>query len=552
MRRTHRVTGYVATTSAAALALTGFAFQPPDGDQPQPDPGPGADSTRTPGPAPGSDSGSTATSENQNIAADMQLTSAAPRTVNIDDQRREYVAYTFSEQLTEVPEPTNFQLTGHDAEQTVQAEAAALDETDPSTVVVGFPAGTPVTSYTLAIADSGAVANRSAETNPPDAAPLTDTVGLAGRTGAPELVSVATDPTLDQATYTFDEPIEAFRAPGAPAQPGDPLNQGGEPNAPAEQGGEPNAPAEQGGGPNAPAEQGGEPRAPAAPGKGGAEAGTIDPNGFGFYTPSGERVNAEQVVAAEGDSVVVSFASDGPAVEDAARFFTEQGAVTDLQGQDNLVGAQGGATSVPDLTEVTQVNQAQYDYTFNEPVKNADPQGFVVYTNAGDSVRAQAVSILNGGTTVRASYDEAADFAGQITAAALGPDAVEANNSSAATNTLAVSGIDNPQLGNGPTSGPDLQNVSTDAEAGQVIFQFDETLDPDSVQQGGFAVVTESGRLAQPREVVTTLGGQVTGDQVLVLFDEPDLQGAQALTVNADAVRDTAGNPNPVGTTFLE
>ena len=486
------------------------------------------------------------TDANQQIAAEIRLKSVSVRTANKNTARLQYVSYHFTTPLRQVTNPKGFYLTGYATTHPIQAQTAVLDENDPSTVVVGFPGGTPVQAYTLAGVANGAVANAHRATDLQNTVPIPNSYALRGLTSAPGLQSVSKDVTLDQVTFTFDKPIEAYGAPGSPGNPGNNANQGG-----STMGASGSSGSSSGG--NGNASNGGQ-SGPAGSSNGGQQgaSGKVNPQGFGFYTPSGQAVTASSVVAVENNTVTVSFKGGRVDLNNAVRWFVKPNAVHSLQGRSNIIDATGGRTNAPDLVAGKQVNQVTYDFTFDEPVKNAKPQSFVLYTNGGRTVRASTVSTVNGARTIRARFAKAADFAGQVSAEAVGPQAVRADDTGGAFNTIGATAVNGgaKSTANGPTSGPDLQNVTANTKSGGVFFTFDEPVRPGAINKTGFYVVTRDGRLAQPRKVVAATGGTVTGNRVLVLFDESDLQSAQAFTVNAGAVQGTAGTPNPVRTIY--
>lgn len=432
----------------------------------------------------------------QVAALNLQLASAKPQQFNINDQKREYVRYCFGGAVRHLHGPKGFFLTGYDTSARVQAQRAVVAENSVKCVLAGFPAGTNLKAYTVAGVRGGMVTNAENEGNLPDTVSLNDLkTARRGQTSAPELVKVHPEKTLEQAAFYFDQPVEAYK------------------------------------------------------GKNGHQ---ISPKGFGFYTPSGTRITGQKLIAVEGHRVTIGF-GQAPRMDNAARWFVQAGAVNDLQGEPNVIGADQGRTDVPDLVGATKVSQAQWAFRFDEPVKSPNPQQFLLYTDGGQKFTASAASTANDAHTIRATFGKVANFANQVTVAAVGAGAVKADDVGADNNTVGSANLSTKHLGTGPTNGPDLQGVAVDPKAGEVTYAFDEALNPKLGSGNGsgasnFWLITKSGQVKKPRQVVSTQGGKITGTKVVVLFQESDLQAAQAFTVNRGAVTDLIGNPNPVRT----
>jgi hypothetical protein len=268
---------------------------------------------------------------------------------------------------------------------------------------------------------------------------------------------------------------------------------------------------------------------------------------FGFYTLKGEPQTANEVVSVEDDQVVVQF--DEGRLEDAVRFFVESGGVRDQQGSESVLGADSRRTAAPDLVGVTEVSPSEYDFRFDEPVEGENGNGFFLYTGDGQSLTGSTVT-RPAPEVARVVFRDAMDISDKIVRAAVGQDAVSSLDTGETGNTIGAALLGDAG-GQGPTSGPDLIGVELDAAAGRVIFTFDATLTEDSPSPEGFSLITDSGDTFQAREIVDVVGGEVTGNTVIVLFDESSVEAAELASVSTDAVQDQQGNPNPVATTAV-
>jgi hypothetical protein len=444
-----------------------------------------------PSPITGDSGGQAAQGQARNPADDVQLdlmlAGVRARDVNLDDEREEFVEFCFGASIQEITDQSGFQLAGLAPSNRVASTEARLVETDDRCVLASFPADTDVRSYTIGTVGNVVVEDRSGEVNIQDSLALSgggDSRGVGG-TNAPELVRVSVDPTLDQISYIFDE------------------------SELAEQG---------------------------------AQA-----SSFGYYTSDGSAVTAGSIESVDDDTVIVSFGEGGAQqVEEAVRFFAEAGAVQDRQGSASTLGAAGDATAVPDLVSVKRAagEGGQYDFRFDEAVQREQADRFILYTSDGQELTASSVTRPSP-EIVRATFSEAMDFSGKIARAAVHSDAVVSLNSGARGNTIGAASLAGGDAG-GPTSGPDLMGVTLDAETGQATFTFDATLEEDGVQAGSFFLITDSGSVSAGRDVVNVTGeGGVTGNEVVVLFDEAIAQAAVNASVNGQAVTDQSGEQNP-------
>jgi len=424
---------------------------------------------------------------NGTVDTGLRLMSVSVRDTDVDDERQEFTEFCFGGTVNRVETEAGFALLGIDPTQRVSAETAVLNEDDPNCVIAGFPAGTDLGGYSLGTVNFGVVQNRENELNVRDSQAIAggDDVaeGRRGATNAPELLRVSIDPSLEQARFVFDEEL-------------------------GEQGAEANAQL------------------------------------FGFYTSDGTARTAEAVASAEDRDVVVTF--EGAQLEDAVRFFVLPGAVTDRQGTQSNVGFTGRATAAPDLVSVTRNSPSQYDFRFDEPVNAPERgDGFFLYTSDAEMLTGQTVTRPEP-RTVRVVFEQAMEI-DNIVRAAVAPDAVRGLNGgeggSGTVGAVRVGGEANDQ---GATAGPDLVDVVLEPQTGRATFVFDETLDEESPDSGGFALITDSGDVRPAREIVNVIGGDVTGNSVVVLFDESIAEAADLASVGDGAVEDLQGNANPV------
>jgi hypothetical protein len=471
------------TTTAAALALAACADAEDPGDAAVPF---GNDATISDDATSSSDVGSDAASSGD-LAPELTLASASVRDVNLDDDREEFTEYCFASPINEVGAASAFALVGFDAAQRVQATSAVLDEDDSNCVIVGYEARTDITSYTLATVDSGGVQARDGESNVQDSV---EVAGLGdagearrGATSAPELLRVGIDNDVDQAVYVFDE------------------NE--------------------------------------------LREGSSAADAFGFYTRDGRAVTGASLVSIEDDRAVVEF--DEGQLGDAARFFVRGGAVSDQQGVENILAADGGSTAAPDLVSVSATSESEYDFTFDESVEETQGSQFFLYTSEGNELTGSTVSRPSP-ETVRVVFSDAMEISSSIVRAAVGDGAVKGLGASATGSTIGAARVGGREADQGITSGPDLVSASIETDTGRATFTFDDVLTEDSVSADGFTLVTESGEEVTAREIVEVTGGEVTGETVIVLFDETNAQAARLATVDSGAVKDQQGSGNPLAT----
>jgi hypothetical protein len=446
--------GAVALT-AAALALSACADSGDTGDSDVPfvDADSGTEQADTE-----RDGQSTVGTDGEgNISTALTLQSASIRTTDTDTDREEFVEYCFAESINDVGDGGSFALVGFDSKQRIEATSAVLNEDDRNCVVVGYEAGTDLISYALATTESGAVESRDGEVNPQDSVEI---AGLGdegearrGATSAPELLGVRVDRDLDQAVFVFDE---------------NELREGS--------------------------------------GNAGA---------FGFYTADGRATTGSSVVSVEDSRAVVQF--DEGTLNDAIRFFVQEGAVADQQGTESNLASEGRRTAAPDLVSVSARSESEYDFRFDDSVDQEQGQSFFLYTSDGKELTGTTVS-RPAPDTVRVVFPEAVEVSDSLVRAAVGEDAVQSLGASSTGNTIGAARIAGGGSDQGATSGPDLISVDADNETGRATFTFDAVLTEDSVSADGFSLITASGDIVTARELVEVTGGEVTGNTVIVLF----------------------------------
>jgi hypothetical protein len=492
----------VVLAAAAALALSGCASGDDEVDTPfaedqnqelNEEQELSEDNQLEPDDEAGEDDGSAVDDEpNASVDPGVTLTSVSIRDIDVDDERQEFTEFCFGGTVNRVGDESGFALLGVDPTERVQAETAVLDEDDANCVVAGFPAGTDLAGFSVGTVDYGVVQTRENELNVQDSAAIAggsaEAEGRRGATNAPELLRVSIDPSLEQARFVFDEEL-------------------------------------------------------------GEQAANANAQAFGFYTSDGTARTAQAVASAEDRDVVVTF--EGTQLEDAARFFVLPGAVTDRQGTQNNLGAIGSRTAAPDLVDVSRNSPSQYDFRFDEPV-NAPEQAnrFFLYTTDAEALTGETVT-RPGPNTVRVVFRPAMEI-DNIVRGAVAPNAVTGlNGGLGSASTIGAARLAGGGGDQGATAGPDLVDVVLEPDTGRATFVFDETLEEQSPNPRGFSLITSSGDVRRANEIVNVIGGEVTGNSVVVLFDEAAAQAAALASVSTGAVQDLQGNPNPVDTTGI-
>jgi hypothetical protein len=492
MTPTFRTSGTrtVALAAVAALALAGCTQSEPDIDDlgEAPDPAP-AEVPFTEENAEELDGGSV-----ESVDPQLMLLSVSPRDAlglddELDDSRAQFVDYCFAAPIQELAEPQGFALLGFDSTQRVVATEAELSEDRRNCVIASYPAGTDVTSYSLGTVRNSVVVARDGEVNIKDAAPLTGRgsgVENAARSGA------TSAPELVR--VEIDQSLNQARYIFDEDSLG---------------------------------------------------AGTVGAAAFGYYTLDGTARAATRVLSLEEDSAVVEFAEGQ--LEDARRFFTLPGAVIDRKRVPSNLGVFGARTTAPDLVSVVRESPAQYDFTFDEPVNAEIGNRFFLYTSDADQLTGGAVTRPDA-NTVRVTFTGAGDI-DTIVRGAVAPQAVTALDADGITNTIGAERVRGGGSGDqGVTSGPDLIDVMLEPDTGRALFVFDETLDDEAPLLAQFSLVTEGGEMSAAKEIVDVTGAEVSGNTVVVLFDEADAQAAALASVGTGAVVDQQGNRSPVMT----
>ncbi|MDV6013616.1 hypothetical protein [Haloechinothrix sp. LS1_15] len=262
---------------------------------------------------------------------------------------------------------------------------------------------------------------------------------------------------------------------------------------------------------------------------------------LGLYTSSGREISGSEIVATDKESVTVGFDSQ---VEDAVAYFSKADAVEDTRGLGNVPHTVGDDTAAPHLEDVSDlVGKTQFEFTFSEPVANVDEESFVVYTADGTSVKGSGV-VQPSSDVVRIAFPETQLFGETITLAAVEAEAVTSNDGSDTPNTIASDVIGDAS---GVSAGPDLQSIAVEESTGQVRYTFDKAVDDrESYDTADFTLIDESGDVVEADSFV-----EVDGDSVLLNFNRASAQAADSLSVEAGAVQDFSGNPNPANTQGL-
>lgn len=344
----------------------------------------------------------------------LALTLRSARIVRADpkDGEEEVVQFTFAGAIQDVADGRGFHLIGpHPADQAI-SERAALLESDPKSVLVGFRSGTDARSFTLGAAASGAVRDRDGKANVSHAVALSASAGWRGPTAGPDLLWVSLDRSRGRIAYVFDEHLD--------------------------------------------------------------EAAQLAPDHFGYHTRGGRMHLGRTVVSVEKQVVTVQFdRSHGDHVEDAVRFFVTADTVKDLQGRPSPPRAVGRKTTISDLTSVRRYADTIVDYIFDAPVVLASPREFSVYTASGTGYAGGAFARPDR-FTVRVVFPQLRYVGTEVVLAAVSHGAVTSAEG-ASPNTAGAMQLaqDSPR---GATHGPDLASAEMDDATGLVTFTFDEPL----------------------------------------------------------------------------
>ena len=427
----------------------------------------------------------------QNPSLSIRPLSASIESMNLDDTDDEFVEVRFADRVQEILNPQAFSLQDYAGEAQIAASSAQLVQGagGADSVLVGFPSGTDLRTYTLAVVDNGAVANRDGDTNVQGSVALKGSRSTAapGRTSGPDLIAVSADQTLNRITYRFDAQLD--------------------------------------------------------------ESDGLKAASFGFYTGDGVRHEGSSIVTVEDNRVTVQFDEAGSQVRHAVSEFVSPEAVSDLKGSANPIGALAGATSLPRLISTTPVAgmPTQLDFHFNRAVDQGDLGAFAAYSEVGTAYKADSLSRPSA-QVVRVTFPEIRDFSNQIVMGAVDSGAVNALDAAGEQNAIATAPVRSSHVALGTTSGPDLVATSLDRATGEVTFTFDKTLDDDVVvDPSAFSIITVSNRLEPGSGLLL-----VRGTRAIVQFPETAVAGAQGVTIDAGAVADFQGHTNPVSTAAVK
>lgn len=382
------------------------------------------------------------------VNLDLALQSAMIESHNLHETEEEFVVYRFGRFIRTVDDPAAFGLQGYNVQAKVLASSARLVEGDPTSVLVGFAAGTDLSRFTIATVAAPGVRDEAGKRNLPGSVALEGSA--AGSTAgdltvAPDLVEARTVTTLDRIVYTFDAQLD--------------------------------------------------------------EQAKGDASKVGFSTLDGTMVPATSLVATEGNTVTAGFSRP---TEAAVAFYALPGAVKDRQGLESTLGSIGAPTTAPDLVAVSNlIGRTQLDYTFDALVTDVEVRRFVVYALNGTKYTATGFARPSA-TVVRVALPEMRDFADQMVLAGVEAGAVKADDGSDVPSTVGTRRIGTLAPAAGLTSGPDLTSVSVDRTTGQILFAFDRAVDDDQpYDPRDFQVVTAAGEMGRGRFFVEVVGNRV-------------------------------------------
>lgn len=375
------------------------------------------------------------------LSSGIPLIGAGVHAVNLDDTELEYVIFTFGDELRDVVRRRAFTLSGFAADSVVTAETVELIDDNNRQVLAGFAAGTALRQYTVASVRSGAVIDRAGDGNPPASIALAGSTvtDLEGRTGAPDLVDVDVDTTLERIRFTFDEQLDD---------------------------------------------------------------GEVDfvPSAFGFVTASGRVVRGATAVTLDSAFAVVEFDDE---VDDAAWFFVQRDAVRDRQGKGNTVAGIGQVLTVPQLASaVPAFGSTQYDFTFDQPITDVAVDRFVVTSDAGTTYEGDT-HVRVDAQTIRVAFPEILDFSQEIVRASVLEGAVRSNEAAATPNVVGAVPLGSNGSRPGFTSGPDLLESQADSTGQVLFrFDEELAGTPADLDPSDFLVLTTEGDLAEARGIV--------------------------------------------------
>jgi len=471
--------------------------------------------------------------DTDNVAVSNRLSAARVVTSNTNDDEENFVEFRFTDEIEDLEEENagRFKLAGPDIETAIAAQTLRLVEGDDRRVLAGFDTQEDVRRFTIGMVEGGAVENDEDEGNVADSVTLDGSriSGGRGLTSGPDLLAVRASNTLNRVEYLFDEELEedgsdagGAQAPESSAEDPDTGASGAEGTEDLEQGAtesEDSSEAEVGG--------------------------SGDPSSFGYYTARGEARTASEVVSIEGRRVIVEFDEDADQVDEAERKFVRSGAVTDRSGIANPPRSIGGRTVNPDLVDATATAaDTQYDFRFDEEITDVSPESFVLFTDSGERYEGQSYS--KEGRRVRVSYDrQLEDFSDSIVLATVEADGAAANDREGDDGQKTTTGsvpVGSSGTRDGRTTGPDLRDVEFDERGERLTLTFDEAVeDEEEFDAARIYLATSDDQLIETDRII-----EVDGRRVFVQADENDLEAAEGVTLDAGAVADHEGNPNPV------
>ena len=269
-----------------------------------------------------------------------------------------------------------------------------------------------------------------------------------------------------------------------------------------------------------------------------------DASRFGYSTADGKTVPAKSLVTADDNSVTVAFDRQ---TEDGVLFWAKSGAAKNLRGISSSPGSIGTSTTAPDLVSVSSViGKSQFDYTFDAPVTNVALEKFTVYSADGTAYPAKGFARPSA-EVVRIAIPEIHDFSGNMALAAADEGAVKADDRSQMPSTLGSRHIGSTSAASGLSAGPYLTSVSMDDAVGQVLFVFDKPVDDDRTYEArNFMIMTPAGDLVRAQSMV-----EVTGNTILMNFDQNIVHAARGVVVNDGAVQDFQTRKSPARTIKL-
>jgi hypothetical protein len=425
------------------------------------------------------------------------------------DGKREQVEFCYDDTVSSISNSSAFELSNFDSDDQIASPAnAAVSSASQKCVKVEYSDETFLPEYTLAVDEGGAVAGSGGSNSPINGVPLTSNpqTNFEGRTAGPDLLDVEADPSLNQATYIFDQQVDD-------------------------------------------------------------DAAQIDLTRLGFYDTtggSGGRTSGGSLVGVSVNEVTIDFSNTGGTVSDAERFFNGLHAVQDTDvgtNDDSPAGHVGSITGSPDLVNVEQnaaTAKNEFDFAFEEELDGSSitATGFTVFADCGEQdgdarpasgavadsgpectpdVSGSGATLLPDDKTVRVAFDPpvgTSDFPNEeITRGTVAEGAATARTAPKKDNTVGSQPISMPDQGPGFSDGPDLVDAQYDDASDRVTFVFDETLrqDTSDANPDGAALVSSSGAYSCSTGVV-----DITDNELKAAFSPGSVTGAEGAIVYND------------------